>query len=316
MKTPYHMIITAAALTLAASPAGAQNPGRVLNGHRFIPSGVIHAPFITTFVRTGTGAGAAFNVKTPFIGLQGDTLGVLEGDVGFITLEFEFQQQLAGWLALWGGFNASARVGVDDQSALAQGFSGIGGVSLGATARAWHNNEWLFSVSLDVGTRELVGLAPFQFAQTIIDSGGLTKENNLVRSGTAIGAVVAPRMAWAPRNWLGFTGFLELGMADVENVSTNEVIYGAGLKADIDFRNLGWWSLGLTGFVTGESFTPRGSDVADQTVRVGLGVFYTGREDFSIGLEGFSTQLRDRQGKDRFSGAFLSFNLLYWFSGG
>ncbi len=308
-------MVAGLSLVCYAGSLAAQNPGRVLNGHRFIPSGQIGSPFVTSFIRTATGGGAAFALKTPFIDVDGDTLGTLEGDVGFMTLQFQFQQQFGGWLAVRAGFSGSARVGIDEQSILAQGLTGIVGVTLGGTARIWNNKKWLVSGSLDFGSNKLVGMTPFEFAQSVVDSMGLTEDNNLVNTTSTVSGRANIRAAWAPRAWLGATALIEGGAGDVSDLKS-EAIYGTAATVSVDFRQLNWWSIGLVGFFRYESFNENGADLTSSSSRVGLGVYYTGRDDFTVGLESSSLKFSREGADDGFTGALVTFNIRYWFSGG
>ena len=91
-------LLTFALLALCASYLPAQEPGRELNGFEFIPSRIVADPFAITYFGTITGGGMAFDLKTPFVDLDGDTIGTLTGDVAFMALGFEYQQRSAsGW---------------------------------------------------------------------------------------------------------------------------------------------------------------------------------------------------------------------------
>ena len=57
------LAIIACSLALPVG-ASAQNPGRVLNGFRFLPSSLIPSPFVTSYIRTATGGGIASNVSS------------------------------------------------------------------------------------------------------------------------------------------------------------------------------------------------------------------------------------------------------------
>ena len=308
------LAITACSLAFPIG-ASAQNPGRVLNGFRFLPSSLIPAPFVTTYIRTATGGGLAFNLQSLFLDVNGDTLGTLTGDVAFMTLAFEFQQQFGGWLAVRAGFTGSARMGVDEQSLLAQGLTGIAAVNLGATARIWHNENWLVSGALDFGSSNFVGLDPFGFAQSVIDSGGLTEDNSLVSSTDATTGRGNGRVAWAPKRWLGLTGFLGVASTDVSSSSSSDLFVGGGATVAVDLRQLNWPSIGLLlGYVS--EGANQGSDIAKRSTGFTGAVMYTGRDDFSIGLEATSRKFKRATDDPDFSALLVSFNIRYWFSGG
>jgi hypothetical protein len=307
------LAITACSLALPVS-ASAQNPGRVLNGFRFLPSTLIPSPFVTTYIRTATGGGLAFDLSSLFIDVNGDTLGTLTGNVAFMTLDFEFQQQFGGWLAVRAGFTGSARMGIDEQSVLAEGLTGTASVKLGATARIWHNDKWLVSGALDFGRNDFVGLDPFGFAQQVVDSGGLTADNSLVETNNATTGRGSGRVAWAPKPWLGLTGFLGAASTDVSSGSSNFIV-GGGATVAVDLKPLNWPALGfLLGYVS-ESVN-NGNDIAKRSTGFTGAVMYTGRDDFSVGLEATSRKFTRNTLEPDFSALIVTFNIRYWFSGG
>ncbi len=308
---PFLAIMTCSvALPVGAS---AQNPGRVLNGFRFLPSSLIPSPFVTSYIRTATGGGIAFNVSSLVL-LRGDTLATLTGDVGFMTLAFEFQQQFGGWLAVRAGFAGSARMGVDEQSVLAQGLTGIASVNLGATARVWNNDQWLVTGGVDFSSSNFVGLDPFGFARTVIDSGGLTEDNSLVSSTDATSFRGNGRVAWAPKRWLGLTGLLGVASTDVSSGSSDFLV-GGGATVAVDFRQLNWPAIGLMLGYVSESAN-QGSDIAKRSTGFTGAVMYTGRDDFSVGLEATSRKFKRATDDPDFSALLVTFNIRYWFSGG
>ena len=302
-------------LLSCAGSLSAQNPGRVLNGFHFLPSEQTPSPFVTSYIKTATGGGMALDLKTPFIDVDGDTLGVLEGDVAFMNLAFQYQQALGSRFALRVGLTGSARVGVDEQSILAQGLTGLVGFALGGTGRIWNNRQWLVSGSLDFARNQFVGLTPFEFAQSVIDSSGLTSDNDLVNTTNTTSGRASVRAAWAPKAWLGATAAVEGGVGDVKNLA-DKGIYGGSATLAVDFRNLGWWPVGVQGFFRFESFNQNGTDNDDRSSRFGLGVFYTGRDDFSVGMEGTSASFKQAESDAEFNAILLTFNIRYWFSGG
>ena len=287
-----------------------QEPSRVMNGFEFLPSGLVADPFAISYFRTGTGGGIAYDLKTPFVDLQGQTVDTLVGDVAFMALDFEYQQRFGSWFAARAQFTGSARVGIDEQSVLAQGMTGSFSWSLGATARLLQSDGFLLSLGADVGKTALVGLNPFGFAQSVADS-GLNKSNDLVETDDFTSLRGGARVAWAPLSWLGLTGVVELGVSALGDSASNAVLGGGG-TVGIDFKNLGIVPIGLLASVETEASGSAGADLATRTTGYGLGVFYTGWDDFSIGLETSMRQLTLKETGSDFTAFVGTLNLRYW----
>jgi hypothetical protein len=300
-----------AALMLAASNLTAQEPSRVLNGYQFIPSRVVPNPFAISYFGSTTGGGVAFELKTPFVDLNGDTLGTLTGDVAFMALGFEYQQRFGQWFAARVAFAGSGRLGIDEQSVLAQGVTGSFAWNLGATARILQSEKVILSGALDFARTDLIGLDPFGFAQSIIDGGLEQDENSLVASTDAISGVLGVRVGWAPAPWVGITGLVETGRGDVTDESS-ETLIGGGATVGIDLKNLGVVPIGFLLTFDTDAFSPGGADLASRSTGYGLGVYYTGWDDFSIGVETSMRVLDRRDAEDDFEAFIATFNLQYW----
>lgn len=304
-------VLTVALLAVTVTHLAAQEPSRVLNGHEFMPSRVVEDPFAITYFGTRTGGGIAFDLKTPFVDLAGDTLGTLVGDVAFLQLGFAYQQRFGRWFAARFRFGGSGRLGVDEQSVLAQGVTGSFTWNLGATARLFQSDRIIVSGALDFARTDLVGLDPFGFVRKVIDEGLDREDNSLVQKGDAISGVGSGRVGWAPASWVGVTGVLEAGFGDVTDESS-DMLFGGGVAVGIDLKNLGVIPIGFQLSGETDAFTQSGADLAARSWSYGLGVFYTGWPDFSIGFETVTAFLDRRDVEDDFEAFVATFNLRYW----
>jgi hypothetical protein len=304
-------LFTLALLALTAGYLPAQESSRVLNGYEFIPSRIVADPFAITYFGTTTGGGMAFDLNTPFIDVDGDTIGTLTGDVAFMALGFEYQQRFGKWLAMRFAFSGTGRIGTDEQSMLAQGVTGTFAWGLGATARIYQSRKVIISGAIDFGRSEIVGLDAFGFAQSVIDNGGLTEDNSLVASANAISGLLGARLGWAPASWIGVTAVLEGGRGDLTE-SDAETVLGGGGTVGVDLKKLNMIPIGILLSFDTEGFAQRGADLATRSNGYGLGVFWTGWEDFIIGLETTMRVLNRRDAEDDFEAFVASFNLRYW----
>ncbi len=305
------LLFTLIFVWLAAADLAAQEPSRVLNGFEFLPSRVVDDPFAISYFGTSTGGGIAFDLKTPFLDFDGDTLGTLVGDVAFMALGFRYQQRFGQWLAARFSFGANGRLGVNEQSVLAQGVTGGFLWGLGATARILQSEKLILSGALDFARTDLVALDPFGFASKVIDEGLEADDNSLVQKGDAISGVASARVGWAPLPWLGITGVLEGGLGDV-TAESSETLFGGSAAVGIDLKNLGLIPMGLQVFGETDAFSQGGADLATRSWTYGLGVFYTGWRDFSIGFEAAASLLDRRDVEDDFEAFIATFNLRYW----
>jgi len=302
------------ALMLAAGSGIAQdadNPhGRNLNGHLFIPSSNLEAPFITTDLGNQVGAGTASNVTTVIPDLDGEDL-LLTGNVTFLGLGFRYQQAIASWVAARVSVSGLGRLGTDTESLLSTGISATASFNLGAQARIWRNKHFFLSGSLDYESDGITQVNVLNWVKQVVDSGDLT-DSLLVSSGSTASFVGGFNLAYSPAAWLGLTGLFKFGLGEGFGDLDAQFVYRSGLLADVDFKEFGFIPIGVSLFAKRARFAQRSADFNESIETFGGGLFYTGEEDFSIGLEyTFSTVPTDIGPEVDLSQ--ISINMRYYF---
>jgi hypothetical protein len=312
MKSGSKILAMAICLIVVAQTTGvfAAEPTRTLNGHTFIPSEVVRSPFALSYFSTRTGGGIAFGLKTPFFDFDGEDLGTLEGDVGFMTLGFEYQQRFGSWFAGRASFNGTGRIGIDEQSILAQGVSGAYVFSFGGTGRILQSEKVILSGALDFSNAQLIGVDPYGFATTIIEE-GLEADNDLVASEDSYSSKLGVLVGWAPLNWLGITGVLDGGTGGVSSDGSG-LAFGGGVTAGVDFKSLDLIPIGIQLIGKTDAFSQTDADLIDRAWTYGVGISYTGWDDFSLSMETTMAVLERNNEPDNFEAFMLTFNLRYW----
>lgn len=286
---------------------------RVLNGHRFLPSGGLTDPFVTTHVRSQTGGGLAGDFRSPSLVIDGDTLGVLEGDIAFFGLSFEYQQNLFGWGALRLDVSGSGRSGVDEEALLADGVNTVYGVVLEGKGRFLYTGSSQLTAIARLSRKNIFGISPFDFAQSIVDS-GVSNRNDLVKEGNLIRFVGGVAAAHAWNEYLGTQLQVAVGTAQpFDDALPNETVVQTGAVVDLDLVPLTGTPLGFLVSYDYDSFPEGGSDVAKGISRFAFGVAYTGRDDFNLGLELSQSSLKQVDVEERISATRVDLNLRYYF---
>ncbi len=271
----------------------------------------MQAPFAISYFATRTGGGIAFDLKTPFVDSEGETIGELIGDVAFMNLGFNYQQRFGNWFAAQFGFGGIGRLGVDEQSILAQGVTGSYVLRFGGLARILQSDKVILSGGLDFARTEVVGMDLFGFAQRVIDEGLDAEDNSLVAKGNALSGRASLRVGWAPHPWLGVTGYLEGGHGDTTG-GGNETLLGGGGSVGVDLKEFDLIPLGVQVVGKSDAFAQGSADLASRTYAYGFSFSYTGWDDFSIGLEMTMSKLERRNADDDFEAFIATFNLRYW----
>jgi hypothetical protein len=286
----------------------------MLNGHRFLPSNSVPDAFVNTYMRTGVGAGWTIGLEQEIRGLDGEVLGTFDSDIAFLSLGYEFQQAFGRIVALRIGFVGAARLGTNEAAILAQGVTGLYGLGLGATVRVLESEKVFVSATADLNSRQGYFISPLDFVRDVIDNGLDGREDNLVRDGSTSTFSVGGRVAYSPNPWWGLVGVGELGWADpFEERDGSQGLVTLGGKIGFDVGAGTSVPLGIQTTVRFTNFAEGGSDIAEETITWGGGLWYTGRDDFAVGLEGTYQRLNVREGSDDINSMQLRISLRYFF---
>jgi len=295
----------------------------VLSGHRFIPTSTVPDPFITSYLRSQTGFGLLLDARLPVL-TEADTVAVLEGDIAFAILGFEYQQAIVDFLALRIGFGGAVRTGTSGESLLAEGLNASYAFQAGLTGRVLQTRRVVLSAVADFQSNRLIAMDPFGFAQRVADECAeapdvsqciLDSEEELLSSGRSNAFTGGLRAAWSPIDWFGLRGRTEFGAGDAfdPNSDLGTTILRVGAVADVDLIEVTPVPIGfLLGF-DAQLFGSRGSDIAESATRFSLGFFYTGRKEFSVGLESVFGRVALAQVDDSVDSISFNLRLRYFF---
>jgi hypothetical protein len=290
------LVLLAASL---ASPVAAQEvtsseSARDFGGHLFIPSAVVPDPFISTTVSSTTGFGTAVNFSVPILNLDGEKIGEANGNLGAILLEFGYQQAIKQRFAVRFGVSGGSRAGTTSVSILAEGISAIYGYAVGGSARLVKKSNWQLTATADVRGNTIFSVSPLDFVLGVLqavgdgDSTGAiqTGQDSLLEEGHNVRVLGGLRAAYTPAPWIGFTAYAEAGLGDrFFDSSSNTSVLNGGATVSFDLNPLKHIPIGFLGTYRGQSLSERNGDLGGTAHSLGLGIFYTGRRYFAIGLE-------------------------------
>jgi hypothetical protein len=258
----------------------------MLNGHRFTLSTFITDPFISSYVHTATGFGVALNTDITLYDFDGEPIATIKGDLAYMLLRLEYRQALNRWLSLWTHVEGMGRMGINPESIFSQGITGIFGFELGGLARLWQNERFLLSASASFRRSKFFGVDIHTFVQRIILEGGIAPDNKITSRVPANRYIAGLHFAYAPSATVGFMASAELGTTDsIFDREQNETILSLSGLVSLDLKpgtNI------PIGFNLGFDYSsyPEGSDDLVEDIReVLFKIAYTGRREFSVGLE-------------------------------
>lgn len=290
----------------------AEGVERHLNGHGFLPSVYVQDPFVSSAFQNHTGAGMAMNLKTPFRDLDGNELYVLEGNLLFASLGLGYQQKFGSKWAVGGSVSGLIRSGTNAESFLTEGADVDRQGRLWARYRLMRSEKSQISLGLDWSYAKTIYFTPRDFALHIADGGDvedapLVINNKVWTSRLVINWAHAFSPMFAVRVNGGFGLYEEPGTSGVSKAS-----HRIGFLGEMDLKHT---KGGLPlGFTLGYTQALPDNDPFTGLSGTLFGVWYTGKQDFAVGVEtGFMKLAVENQETEKVDSVFGVFTIRYYF---
>ena len=271
-------------------PAGAEAALKVphLGQHTFVPSDYVPGPFIQTYIRNALGYAQSVAFTAPPITIGGETVGGLEGDLLFAVLEFEYQHAVKDWLVVNVQVQGLSRLGTETQSLLFQGVTAAAGYKLGWLFRLWRNDRMLLSGAVNVMNNSFTTINLAQYIENIIAAGGLDPDHKLVNATPSVRGGGGLRWSYGVSQLVGLTFALEGSYGESMTLRAgNQWYLDLGGAASLNLYEKHGIPLGFVIGFRQASVAELGGDLDDTAHNGVLRISYTGRKDFSLGLESY-----------------------------
>lgn len=285
------MITLTAALvaTAAEDDPLAEGRERHLNGHGFLPSIYVDDPFVSSNFTNHTGAGMAMDLETTFRDLDGNDLYTFTGDLLFATLGMGYQQKFGSKWAVGAYLAAMVKSGSSAESFLTEGADVDRNANLWVKYRLRRAEKCQMSVGFDWSYAKVLYFTPFDFAQQIAD--GVPVED---------ASILLDSKIWTSRiafNWargfspaFGLRVNAEFGLYEVPETSgVSKGSHRLGILGEYDLNGTG--ARFPLGFSLGYTLAIPDDDPFAGLTGLLLGIWYTGKEAFVVGVEGGSMTL-------------------------
>ena len=260
--------------------------GRCLGGHLFLPSLDVPEPFLTTTFSTLFGVGQA-NIKIDKFNERGARNG--QKDFGILGLRLGYGLQIAflDWLAI-GGKILSQGITTSLADIKSVTLKGELDWQLGALFRLWHSQHFIVSAAADVVQKAELDVTPIRGVSTILQEGtvGPKALRQMIGTAAQLGGKLTALVGWGINPVFGGWAVVSYKhlFLDQKNLADFTGVITAGGGVSVDLRPattvpLGVLFSGTYDFVVSET----SRDILTSLLAGGL--FYTGRDDFSLGLE-------------------------------
>ena len=311
---PAVLLFLVTALPAAAKEGDplAEGRERHLNGHGFLPSHYVDDPFVSSTFQTHVGGGMAVDLKTPFRDLDGNELYVLEGDLVVASLGLGYQQKLGQKWALGVKMLALVRSGTSAESFLTEGADLDRQGSLWARYRLKRSDKCQLTVGLDWSYSQVIYFTPKEFARHIHEGGSLEDAPLVIKSKVWTSRITAD---WARGLSPMFGVRVNVGFGLYEDPLAPGVSKGShrvGILGEMDLKHT---KAGLPiGVTLGYTQALPDDDPFTGLSGTLLGFWYSGKEDFVVGVEtGFMKMPVANQETDKVDAVFGIFTIRYYF---
>lgn len=300
--------INATEVTAQDSTGSGHPEKRTLGGYRFVPSNIIPDPFITTYFQQVTGVGLSYGSEISILVFDQDTLLSLNTDVAFVLLEFEYQYAASRRVAFRFRFSGSSRLGTGGEAILTQGVTAITGLEVGTSIALWDNGRTMVSGAADIFHGSTFRIDVAKFVEDFIEFG--PDVASLTVSDDGVSLAGGFRLAHAFNEWSGIHALAQGAYRNTVRTEDFGVILG--VAGSMDFGQRGGTPIGLELAASLDNIRAVESDVKS-TMILGGGVFYTGREEFSLGLEIAYNRIPSREEGFTLNGVILSLTARFYF---
>jgi hypothetical protein len=285
MSHRWNRPLVAAALLIAVfSSLAAAETGRTLGGYRFVASAAVDDPFIVSRFDSYTGISWASNLSFPLVIIDSeppDTLASLNGNYLFVVADFNYQNAVHPRVAVRLAGSGVSRIGTSASALLSQGVTALIVIQAGVMVELWRNDKVLLSGFVDGGYVDGMIIDFVQFAEKVVD--GDYENASVVITGDGGSVAGGLRTAWAFNQWAGLVGEGDIGYSNAEQL-TDEFKWRLAAAGTVDFGQRGNAPVGLALNLEFDRLRPKGFN-GEVEASLGLGVYYTGRDDLNLGLE-------------------------------
>ena len=257
----------------------------LLNNHFFIPNSNFESPFMTTFFKTGIGGGVSLN-SIPIYANNGELLlGTLEGENTYVIADVHVQVEVKDWLSTWFRYQANARIGSSKSTILAHGVTSITGFEFGWMLKLWQDNKNALAGVLSINNSTVSRINLADFIKEIINdpewsSTSLSESRSLLEGLTGI------RYAHSFNDMVGIQAFTYAAYGEsIMKYYKNVWKFDSGILGSFNFRRSHGIPVGINLGFSIQKFALFEKQQEDNTNSIFLKLAYTGRDEYSIGLE-------------------------------
>ncbi len=259
----------------------------MLDGHEFIINNFIPSPFITTKLSSGLGFATSLKTEIPLLRFADSTSLKVDADISYSNGNFEYQNALTDWAAMWINFSGVARLGTNTASVLVAGVTANTEFNIGMLFKIMEFRNSMFSSSLSINNSSSSVLNIYPFIRGLLDTTYPYSSNHIVNSFNPLSGTIDFRGAYKPDKSWSILGYLSGGYG--ENVEIDQIqerfIYEFGGSVNYNLNEKNHIPIGFGAAFKLNSASPTLEYTKKVTQTYMLQIAYTGRKDFIVSFE-------------------------------
>ena len=285
-----------------------------LFGHTFIPSLRVKDPFVLTSIRNSLGLGSTIDLHVPILVIDEKEVLALQGDVMFATLHLEYKYAVKNWLAAWVQFSILARLGTEAQTLLLNGINTGFGFDIGWLFKLYSNDRMFLSGTIHLRDDSFTDVDLVGFLEDLVDHEDTIYGRGLVRSTPSFRVGAGIRYAYAFNEMFGGSLKSELDYGEsIDRFSGTGWYTNIGVAVDMDLNPETAVPIGFALSYFQESYFKGDERVSSIPRTVSLRTEYTGRPDFSLGIDIIYNWYRSERYKEGIQFLNYIFSMQYYF---
>jgi hypothetical protein len=253
-----------------------------MNDHQFITTTLVDGPFANTYFSLSAGVGSSSNYDYPLV-INGQEVQGLFGQITYVALDVRYQQNIKDWLAFLVTVRMKGRLGSQTISILTEGVNIGNSFNIGWLFKAFESRKLMLSAGLNLSTVSVTTLNFTDFVEKVIENGGITPDNKLIKTTNNTLGTVGLRGAYAFNRTFGCIANLNSGYG--ESVSgVNRGYFDAGISFDANLDPNFSVPIGLAIGYSWNNYSQ--ADISfSNPQNIIFKINYTGRKDFDLGAE-------------------------------
>lgn len=282
-----------------------------LNDHYFIPNSLTPSPFINSSFGMGLGVAASDDFENIIYEIDGENIIGLKGSLIFADLNFEYQQEIKEWIALYINVGITARIGTELQSMLATGVNTVSAFRIGWLVNIAEGKRDKLSASLQINNYNATIINIGDFIKDVIDSAA---NPSISKKVPILNGNLGLRYAHAFNEMFGFQGFGEIGYGESYDRGNSKFVYGFGGLFDMNLTTKTKAPLGFA-FFYNINAQPDLVQVKNKfATNGGLKISYSGAPHFNLGLEISRLSVPIPNVEDKVKSTLISIATRYYFN--